>query len=226
MEFRAFDNLIINYSLKSLSIEEQGSGISSQSSSIWHTLSWRLNLFIPEQPETLKIPKVTNNCILTSGGTRALALHILNPVRMARALVAEHSFKAYDQSYPNQDRYLNKGLLSMSVDPAVRSTISDIDNPYLALEKIKSVCKMSDSRALGITLSQLEDLKTTRNDIFSTFMNKVTLMQSDINELDGFSSDHQVIAKVIRYLPPSFANFVLITRVMRQEYYEFCLTYP
>jgi len=95
----------------------------------------------------------------------------------------------------------------MSVDPAIRSTISNIDNPHLALEKINSVCKMSDSRALGIALSQLEDLKFTKNDTGSTFMNKVPLIQSDINELDGSCFDYQVIAKIIRTLP-STANHV------------------
>lgn len=100
---------------------------------------------------------------------------------------------------------LAKGLLSMSVDPAIRSTIAEIDNPHDALTEIKSVCQMSDARALGIALSKLEDLKFTRNDTVSTFMNNVILLQNDINELDGSYSDHQIIAKVIRSLPSTFS---------------------
>jgi hypothetical protein len=115
------------------------------------------------------------------------------------------------EEYEKQDARmrLTKGrLLSMSIDLAIPRTISDIDNPHLALKDIKSVCKMSDSRALNVALSQLEDRKFTENDTVSSSMNKVILMQSETNELDSSYSDQKVIAKVVRSLPSSFSTFV------------------
>ena len=62
---------------------------------------------------------------------------------------------------------------------------------------------MSNARALCIALSKFGELKFTKNDTVSTFMNNVILLQNDINELDG--SDHRAIAKVIRSLPSTFS---------------------
>jgi hypothetical protein len=43
----------------------------------------------------------------------------------------------------------------MSVDPAIRSLIADISDPRLAFLEIKSICQMTDIRALGIALMHL-----------------------------------------------------------------------
>ncbi|KAG9512183.1 hypothetical protein KCU93_g10402, partial [Aureobasidium melanogenum] len=114
------------------------------------------------------------------------------------------------EQFEKQDARLRlaKGLLSMSVDPAIRTQISEIDDPSEAFEEIKSVCQMTDARALGIALSKMEELRFTKNDTVSSFLNNVILLQSDINELQGSYSDVQVIAKVVRSLPQSYSGFV------------------
>ncbi|KAH0008356.1 hypothetical protein KCU78_g11284, partial [Aureobasidium melanogenum] len=113
------------------------------------------------------------------------------------------------EQFEKQDARLRlaKGLLSMSVDPAIRTQISETDDPCDAFNEIKSVCQMTDARALSIALSKMEELRFTKNDTVSSFLNNVILLQSDINELEGSYSDLQVIAKVLRSLPQSYSAF-------------------
>ncbi|KAG9759970.1 hypothetical protein KCU73_g3120, partial [Aureobasidium melanogenum] len=112
--------------------------------------------------------------------------------------------------YEKQDHRIRqaKGLLAMSVDPAIRSVIADISDPEKAFTEIKSICQMTDTRALGIALSNIEELKFTKNDTVASFLNNIILIQNDINDLGGSYNDQQVIAKVIRSLPASFSTFV------------------
>ncbi|KAH0166409.1 hypothetical protein KCU67_g4321, partial [Aureobasidium melanogenum] len=114
------------------------------------------------------------------------------------------------EQYEKQDARVRqaKGLLAMSVDPAIRSIIADISGPHEAFLEIKSICQMTDARALGLALSKIDQIKFTKNDTVASFLNHVLLLQSDINDLKGSYTDDQVIAKVLRSLPSTFAPFI------------------
>jgi hypothetical protein len=102
-----------------------------------------------------------------------------------------------------------KGLLAMSVEPAIRSIIADIADPHEAFLEIKSICQMTITLALGIALAKIEEIKFTKKDTATSFLNNILLLQSDINDLSGSYSDDQVIAKVLRSLPSTFLPFII-----------------
>jgi hypothetical protein len=97
----------------------------------------------------------------------------------------------------------------MSVDPAIRSIIADIADPHKAFLEIKFICQMSNTRALNITLANIEEIKFTKKNTVASFLNNILLLQSDINDLSGSYSDDQVIAKVLRSLPSTFLPFII-----------------
>jgi hypothetical protein len=113
--------------------------------------------------------------------------------------------------YEKQDARIRqaKGLLAMSVEPAIRSIIADIADPHKAFLEIRSICQMTNTRALGIALAKIEGIKFTKKDTVASFLNNILLLQSDINDLSGSYSDDQVIAKVLRSLPSTFLPFII-----------------
>jgi hypothetical protein len=102
-----------------------------------------------------------------------------------------------------------RGLLAMSVDPAIRGIIADIADPHKAFLEIKSIFRMSNTRALGVAFANIEEIKFTKKDTVASFLNNILLLQSDINDLSGSYSDDQVIAKVLRSLPSTFLPFII-----------------
>jgi hypothetical protein len=101
-----------------------------------------------------------------------------------------------------------KGLLAMSVDPAIRRIIADIADPRKAFLEIKSIYQMTNTRALGIALAKIEEIKFSKNDAVTSFLNDILLLQSDINDLSGSYNDDQLITKVLQSLPSVFFPFV------------------
>lgn len=55
--------------------------------------------------------------------------------------------------YEKQQKRLRyaRGLLSTTINTALRGCIKDEENPQLAMEKLKGLCKMNDARALDMT---------------------------------------------------------------------------
>lgn len=73
----------------------------------------------------------------------------------------------------------------MSIDAAICSCILDYDNPYAALEEIKSIYKMQDTRALSITYTAIKELRFGSKDTVSSFINNLLLLKKDIKDLKG-----------------------------------------
>jgi hypothetical protein len=101
-----------------------------------------------------------------------------------------------------------RGLLTTSIDPAIRRIIADIADPHKAFLEIKSIYQMTNIRALGIALAKIEEIKFTKNDTVASFLNDILLLQSDINDLSGSYNDDQLITKVLQSLPSAFFPFV------------------
>jgi hypothetical protein len=128
-------------------------------------------------------------------------------------VIADFKFAIVDyrldlDEFEKQDARIRqaRGLLAMSVDPAIRGIIADIADPHKAFLEIKSFFQMSNTRALGVALANIEEIKFTKKDTVASFLNNILLLQSDINDLSGSYSDDQVIAKV--YLPSFHSSFV------------------
>ncbi|KAL6240319.1 hypothetical protein RBB50_012757, partial [Rhinocladiella similis] len=110
--------------------------------------------------------------------------------------------------YEKQQKRLQyaRGLLSTTINTALRGCIKDEENPQLAMEKLKGLCKMNDARALDMTLGKIEQLKFKGS--VSDLINTLKTLQQDIIDLDGSFSDEQLISKVVRSLPSRFNRFL------------------
>jgi hypothetical protein len=102
-----------------------------------------------------------------------------------------------------------EGLLATSVEPDIRSIIADIADPHKAFLEIKSICQITNTRALGIALAKIGEVEFDKKDTVISFLSNILLLQSDINDLSGSYSDDQVIAKVLRSLPSTFLPFII-----------------
>lgn len=99
-----------------------------------------------------------------------------------------------------------RGILSTTINTALRGCIKDEENPHLAMEKLKGLCKMNDARALDMTLGKIEQLKFKGS--VSHLINTLKTLQQDIIDLDGTFSDDQLMSKVVRSLPNRFNRFL------------------
>ncbi|OAQ57917.1 integrase core domain-containing protein [Pochonia chlamydosporia 170] len=99
-----------------------------------------------------------------------------------------------------------RGILSTTINTALRGCIKDEENPHLAMEKLKGLCKMNDARALDMTLGKIEQLKFKGS--VSDLINTLKTFQQDIFDLDGTFSDDQIMSKVVRSLPNRFNRFL------------------
>lgn len=110
--------------------------------------------------------------------------------------------------YEKQQKRLRyaRGLLSTTINTALRGCIKDEENPQLAMEKLKGLCKMNDARALDMTLGKIEQLKFKGS--VSDFINTLKTLQQDIIDLEGTFSDEQLMSKVVRSLPNRFNRFL------------------
>lgn len=110
--------------------------------------------------------------------------------------------------YEKQQKRLRyaRGLLSTTINTALQGCIKDEENPQLAMEKLKGLCKMNDARALDMTLGKIEQLKFKGS--VSNFINTLKTLQQDIIDLEGTFSDEQVMSKVVRSLPNPFNRFL------------------
>ena len=110
--------------------------------------------------------------------------------------------------YEKQQKRLRyaRGLLSTTINTALRGCIKDEENPQLAMEKLKGLCKMNDARALDMTLGKIEQLKFKGS--VSDLINTLKTLQQDIIDLDGTFSDEQLMSKVVRSLPNRFNRFL------------------
>jgi hypothetical protein len=99
-----------------------------------------------------------------------------------------------------------RGILSSTINTALRGCIKDEENPQLAMEKLKGLCKMNDARALDMTLGKIEQLKFKGS--VSDLINTLKTLQQDIFDLDGTFSDDQLMSKVVRSLPNRFNRFL------------------
>ncbi|KAM3559037.1 hypothetical protein ARSEF4850_004308 [Beauveria asiatica] len=84
-----------------------------------------------------------------------------------------------------------RGILSTTINTALRGCIKDEENPQLAMEKLKGLCKMNDARALDMTLGKIEQLKFKGS--VSDLINTLKTFQQDIIDLDGTFSDDQLM---------------------------------
>ena len=110
--------------------------------------------------------------------------------------------------YEKQQKRLRyaRGLLSTTINTALRGCIKDEENPQLAMEKLKGLCKMNDARALDMTLGKIEQLKFKGS--VSDLINTLKTLQQDIIDLEGTFSDEQLMSKVVRSLPNRFNRFL------------------
>ena len=110
--------------------------------------------------------------------------------------------------YEKQQKRLRyaRGLLSTTINTALRGCIKDEENPQLAMEKLKGLCKMNDARALDMTLGKIEQLKFKGS--VSDLINTLKTLQQDIIDLEGTFSDEQLMSKVVRSLPNRFSRFL------------------
>jgi hypothetical protein len=99
-----------------------------------------------------------------------------------------------------------RGLLSTTINAALRGCIKDEESPHLALGMLKGLCKMNDARALDLTLGKIEQLKYKAS--VSEFINTLKTYQQDILDLNGTFSDEQIMSKVVRSLPNRFNRFL------------------
>jgi len=110
--------------------------------------------------------------------------------------------------YEKQQKRLRhaRGLLSTTINTALRGCIKDEEDPHLAMEILKGLCKMNDARALDMTLGKIEQLKF--NGSVSDLINTLKTYQQDILDLNGTFSDEQLMSKVVRSLPNRFNRFL------------------
>ena len=110
--------------------------------------------------------------------------------------------------YEKQQKRLRyaRGLLSTTINTALRGCIKDEENPQLAMEKLKGLCKMNDARALDMTLGKIEQLRFKGS--VSDVINTLKTLQQDIIDLEGTFSDEQLMSKVVRSLPNRFNRFL------------------
>lgn len=110
--------------------------------------------------------------------------------------------------YEKQQKRLRyaRGLLSTTINTALRGCIKDEENPQLAMEKLKGLCKMNDARALDMTLGKIEQLRFKGS--VSDLINTLKTLQQDITDLEGTFSDEQLMSKVVRSLPNRFNRFL------------------
>ena len=99
-----------------------------------------------------------------------------------------------------------RGILSTTINTALRGCMKDEENPHLAMEKLKGLCKMNDARALYMTLGKIEQLKFKGS--VSDLINALKTFQQDIIDVDGTFSDDQIMSKVVRSLPNRFNRFL------------------
>jgi hypothetical protein len=99
-----------------------------------------------------------------------------------------------------------RGLLSTTINTALRGCIKDEEDPQLAMEKLRGLCKMNDARALDMTLGKIEQLKFKGS--ISDLINTLKTLQQDIVDLNGTFSDDQLMSKVVRSLPNRFNRFL------------------
>ena len=110
--------------------------------------------------------------------------------------------------YEKQQKRLRyaRGLLSTTINTALRGCIKDEQSPQLAMEKLKGLCKMNNARALDMTLEKIEHLKFKGS--VSDLINTLITLQQDIVDLEGTFSDEQLMSKVVRSLPNRFNRFL------------------
>ena len=128
--------------------------------------------------------------------------------RETRARLQEYQFDLEDWRDNEKRVRLALALLSVSVHPTILNSLQEYDSPKEAWDWLKAQYKMSDKRALKITLAKIESLKLQFYNGIQAYINQHLLIQQEISDAGGTYNDNQLRAKLVRGLTPRYNTFV------------------
>lgn len=112
-----------------------------------------------------------------------------------------------------------KGLISLYIEPSLRSSYRSADNPSIAMAKIAAQYRMPASRAVEKAISDIEKITLSDCASMTEYLNKIEILRITIAENTNtvHYSEEQTMAKIIRGLPPAYDGFVQYYHMQRYD---------